>query len=291
MPTIVPNQPTANLRKVTIYVTQADGVDPAPAATDWTAQQAQTAALGTTNLSTAIVQATAGKAGNATTLTLVSGGSAGIAGTSGSAVTATFVAATTTVTALNALLGTVGLNLKTGTFTGSNVLASGDATGPVAFTGGADIAFSVRSSGTLQYAAAVGSWASALDQEGNAVDGEWEYTFTQAETNVAGDELLLRFDRTGFASQVLSISMQQPANIGTLTSSAIQSIWEGSPIENSYTPGDLMRLFSAMLAGLASDFRTGLVAYKSLDGTKTRWTLTEVEGTAGRTASTPGDLT
>lgn len=291
VPVIVPNQATAALRKVTIYITETDGVTPAPASSDWTAQQAATAALSSTNLSGAIVQATAGKAGNSTTLTLVSGGTAGISGSSGAAVTATFVASTTTVTALNALLGTVGLNLKTGTFTGANVLASGDAGGPFSFSGGADIAFGVRSSGTVQYAAATGSWTSALDQEGNALDGEWEYTFTQAETNVAGDELLLRFDRTGFVSQVLSLPMQQPSNVGTLTSAAIQSVWEGSAIEGSYTPGDLMRLFSAIFAGTTSDYRTGLIIIKSLDGSKTRVTITAVEGSAGRTAVTVGDLT
>lgn len=291
MPQIAPNQATAALRKVTIYITETDGITPAPSGTDWTAQQAQTAVLGTTNLSTAIVQATAGKAGNSTTLTLVSGGSAGITGSSGGAVTATFVAGTTTVTALNTLLGTAGLNLKTGTFTGSNVLASGDAHASTAFTGGADVAFGVRSSGTTQYAAAAGSWTSALDQEGNALDGEWEYTFTQAETNVTGDELLLRFDRTGYVSQVVSVSMLQPQQVGSFTSAANQAIWEGTTIEGSYTPGDLMRLLTAMAAGKASDFRTGLIAFLSLDGSKTRWTVTAVEGSAGRTAVTPGDLT
>lgn len=291
MPVIVPNQATANLRKVTIYVTLSDGITPAPASSDWTPQQAATAALTSTHLSGAIVQATAGKAGNATTLTLVSGGAAGITGTSGGAVTATFVASTTTVTALNALLATAGLNLKTGTFTGSNVLASGDASGPFAFSGGADIAFGVRSSGTLQYAAAAGTWASALDFDGSAIDGEWEYTFTQAETNVTGDELLLRFDRTGFVSQVLPLPMQQPVNVGALTSAALQLFWEGTTIEGSYTPGDLMRLFSALLAGTTSDYRTGLIIVKSLDGSKTRVTITAVEGSAGRTAVTVGDLT
>ena len=60
-------------------------------------------------------------------------------------------------------------------------------------------------------------------------------------------------------------------------------------VEGSHTLGDLVRGIVAMLAGKSSGYNTGTIVVKSLDGTKTRFTITT--DTTGRLTSTAGDLT
>lgn len=60
-------------------------------------------------------------------------------------------------------------------------------------------------------------------------------------------------------------------------------------IEDGHTSDEIQRLILALLCGPASDFRTSTVEVKSLDGTKTRGTLTFDD--AGRASFTYGDLT
>lgn len=59
--------------------------------------------------------------------------------------------------------------------------------------------------------------------------------------------------------------------------------------EGSNTYGDLLRGIISALVGKATDFRTGTVVIKSLNGAKTRWTVTT--NAAGRQTVTAGDLT
>lgn len=75
------------------------------------------------------------------------------------------------------------------------------------------------------------------------------------------------------------------------TSSSVQEIIDGpaSIIEGSNTLGDSIRLLTAVCAGLASGFDTGVIEFKSLDGTKVRITIS-TDGT-GRIANPIGDLT
>jgi hexokinase len=60
-------------------------------------------------------------------------------------------------------------------------------------------------------------------------------------------------------------------------------------IEIYSTFGDIVRGAMSALVGKASNFTTGTLVFKSLDGSKTRWTVTTNE--TGRLTSTTGDLT
>lgn len=53
--------------------------------------------------------------------------------------------------------------------------------------------------------------------------------------------------------------------------------------------GDIVRGAMSALVGKVSNFTTGTLVFKSLDGSKTRWTVTTDE--TGRLTSTKGDLT
>jgi hypothetical protein len=294
MPNVVPNQATASLRSVTLRVTLPDGVTPAPISTFTPdAVKATTAALGTADLPTAIARVqTAGAAGNLKTLTLVHDGTGTVTiSTVGNAVMAHYQSAVNTAAQLATALNTVGLELVSGTFTGSTVLQNADAVGPVSFSGGWDVAIQVRHSGVTQYALAAGAWTNATDPSGASIDGEWEYVFSQAETNVVAGELVVRVVRAGvIAELVVSVPMQQTVEVSSIDAAAVQQIFDGSAaIEGSYTPGDLLRLMASILAGKVSGFDTGLLIYRSLDDSKTRWTVQTAA--AGRTSITPGTLT
>lgn len=62
-----------------------------------------------------------------------------------------------------------------------------------------------------------------------------------------------------------------------------------STVEGSNTLGDMVRLMASMMAGPVTDFRTGLLVFKSLDGSKTR--LTGTTDASGRISIVLGDLT
>ncbi len=62
-----------------------------------------------------------------------------------------------------------------------------------------------------------------------------------------------------------------------------------STIEGSATLGDAIRLLLSVASGPVLDFRTGLLVFKSLDGSKTR--VTGTTDASGRTGVTLGDLT
>ncbi len=63
----------------------------------------------------------------------------------------------------------------------------------------------------------------------------------------------------------------------------------GTLLEGSATAADLIRLITGVLAGKVTNFTTGTFAFKSLDGTKTRLTVTVDE--TGRLTITVGNLT
>lgn len=60
-------------------------------------------------------------------------------------------------------------------------------------------------------------------------------------------------------------------------------------LEGSHTAGDLMRGAIAAFVGKATNFLTGTIVIKSLNGAKTRWTITT--DATGRLTVTAGDLT
>lgn len=114
------------------------------------------------------------------------------------------------------------------------------------------------------------------------LDGFFTYQFTQAETDYAGSELSVLIEGSGFS---------RANNGGTYTSVQFGSTFEGfeATAEGAHTFADLMRLFAGVLAGTVVDFTTGTLVFKSLDGSKTRLTVTT--GPTGRLTCTVGDLT
>lgn len=70
---------------------------------------------------------------------------------------------------------------------------------------------------------------------------------------------------------------------------AARAAWERLNIEGSYKAGDLLRGLVSLVMGLMSGADTDSPSWKSLDGTKTRWSGTTDD--SGRPSITPGDLT
>lgn len=187
------NESIAAKRRADIYVTYDDGVTPAPAATDWTAQKAICPLIGTHHatiqVSAAYGSGLGGAAGNAFTFATVADGTGiGSVTHTGSAYTFHYQTAVTTLANMASVLATDGtLNLVGGTYTGTDVLASaGDTQGPLPFTGGFNPAFSVRGGGTT-YADAAGTFTNTT-LLGSGVPGEWIYEATQSELNFVGSE-------------------------------------------------------------------------------------------------------
>lgn len=108
------------------------------------------------------------------------------------------------------------------------------------------------------------------------LDGFFQYQATQAETNVDGSEFSILVEMSGYAPAYTSVTM------------GLDTSFE-SAAEGSYTYGDLLRLMTGVLAGKVSNFNTGTLVFKSLDGGKTRLTVTT--DSSGRLTVTPGDLT
>lgn len=113
------------------------------------------------------------------------------------------------------------------------------------------------------------------------VDGHFDYVIPQTETNFDGCELVVEI--LGHATYyAFSSCGHGPSQIQGFESTA----------EGSYTQGDIARLIVAMVANAPVDWTTGSATIKSLDGTKTRATVTfETSGSAKRLTITFGDLT
>lgn len=80
-----------------------------------------------------------------------------------------------------------------------------------------------------------------------------------------------------------------PAPSGANPTSVADAVW-AKVLEGAHTAADLMRLAIGILAGAVADYTTGTYAYKSLNGAKTRATITANQ--TGRTANPViGDLT
>lgn len=113
------------------------------------------------------------------------------------------------------------------------------------------------------------------------LDGRFTYTVAQAETDQPLDELTVLIEGTNFA-YAQGGGGYSTATLAT-TASAFNAIAEGA-----HTYGDLYRLATSILAGPVTDFTTGLLVFKSLDGTKTRATITT--DSTGRINVVIGDL-
>lgn len=84
---------------------------------------------------------------------------------------------------------------------------------------------------------------------------------------------------------MVDVRTYDPYNVVADTASAV---W-ATVIEGTSTASDIVRGMISVLVGPVLDFTTSTLVFKSLNGAKTRWTVTT--GTTGRTAVTQGDLT
>ena len=112
--------------------------------------------------------------------------------------------------------------------------------------------------------------------------GHFTYEASQTETDTVTSEYAVMVDGPGY---------QRRNSAGGYTTIDAVGDFQGfeTIAEGAYTYGDLIRLNTGVLAGRVLNFTTGTLAFKSLDATKTRLTVT-VDAT-GRLTSTPGDLT
>lgn len=138
---------------------------------------------------------------------------------------------------------------------------------------GTKVVFTTTGSGTNKITV---TGAGSAVQRG--LDGLFTYEATQAETNTDASEftVIIEDGQVTYARSFTTVAM----GIDT----AMNSLAEGS---NTY--GDLLRLLAGVLGGKVADFRTGTLVFKSLDGTKTRLTVTT--DASGRLTTTIGDLT
>jgi hypothetical protein len=110
------------------------------------------------------------------------------------------------------------------------------------------------------------------------LDGIFVYTATQAETDFAGDEFIVRLEKTLFRTAVSRASM------GT-SQQGFEAIAEGS-----VTYGDVQRVLFAILGGISFDYTTGTYSWKDPStGTKTR--MSHTADPTGRLSATIGDVT
>lgn len=275
------NESVANKRTASLVVYKGDGMTPAPTGTVFTAIAAFKNLNGIASGSLANVVLTwhlTGAAGNSITIQTIADGS-GVNGSVTGGPSAYVFHFASGVTTINGMIATLtGLFAFSGTYTGTNTLAAGDAFAAQTLAGGQDSTVFLRPSG--------GAWATALGSFTNTgVVGHFEYIATQEETNVDCEEWQLRVG-TGDANNQFVVS-------GTTYNSTIEFIEQRGGTfdqlgEGSYSYGDLMRLAIGILAGKVTDFRTGANTYKSLDGTKNRYT--ETVDASGRTAITTPDL-
>lgn len=73
------------------------------------------------------------------------------------------------------------------------------------------------------------------------------------------------------------------------TAAAVAAAVMGSDVEGGNTLADMIRLMVSLTGCKVTDFTTGTLVFKSIDGSKTRWTVTT--GPTGRLTVIPGDLT
>ncbi len=152
------------------------------------------------------------------------------------------------------------------------------------------------------------NWVGAVwDQIGEivgsatAVEQVQEWALTNAHTEVAPGKLVrVRFAATGLTSATVktdrilagyTIAGTVDANVVSIDDAAAQAIIDGpgALVEGSNTLADAIRGITSSVGGPVTDFRTGTLVFKSLDGSKTRWTVTL--DSSGRIAVVQGDLT
>lgn len=154
--------------------------------------------------------------------------------------------------------------------------------------------------GTKLSLTSVGSGTNKITNTGatsqRGLDSEFLYTLTQAETNLAVNEIVVVVEKPGYLRCESFVTIRDltdvvSTNVATIADAAVASIWSGpgAILEGSFHAADLLRLANAMLAAPASDFQTNTIVVKSLDGSKIRCTIAVT--TAGRQSFTPGDLT
>lgn len=113
------------------------------------------------------------------------------------------------------------------------------------------------------------------------LDGWFTYELTQDESDFEGSEFAVLIDCNSFAHANNGGGYATATMIGD--AEGFDAIAEGA---HSY--GDLVRLIVGVLAGKVSNFTTGTLVFKSLDGTKNRLTVTT--DATGRLTITVGDL-
>lgn len=116
------------------------------------------------------------------------------------------------------------------------------------------------------------------------VEGKWLYEATQTETNVTATEVEIAvIDDTYYAQTIVAIESWADA------ASVIWDTVMEVATEGDVTFGDAMRGIASVLFGVVENFTTGTLAFKALDGVKTR--VTGVRTAIGRISKTIGDLT
>lgn len=116
------------------------------------------------------------------------------------------------------------------------------------------------------------------------VPGAFQYTFSQAETNVAANELTAIVIKSGYARDLTTVELIDPAAVthvavDSIADAAVVSIWDGAGavLEGSYTSADLIRFIARWLGGKASDFRTTTITIRDLLDTKNCITVTTAD--------------
>lgn len=107
------------------------------------------------------------------------------------------------------------------------------------------------------------------------IAGRWIYEATQAELDFDGAFFGLLVTGSGLSDTHIEADM--------VTADG------GAIVEGSATEHDILRLIASVLAGKVLDFSSPTLAFKSLDGSKTR--LTGTRDATGRLTNVLGDLT
>lgn len=199
MALFLPNQASASLRAMSLWLLEDDGVTPVAASLIPTYQGAYASRTlsGTATVAGMIVSwGTLGSAfnyngGTPVTLALVTGGSgAGSMSNTGNAYTFTYAVGITTVANLVTALTTAGFTVG-GTYTSSATLQSGDAFSALSLAGGLNNSLFTRQNGTAGAAvrSASGTLLNGFTGSLSGLAGDGIYTATQAELNFTGTEL------------------------------------------------------------------------------------------------------
>lgn len=265
------NEPIAAKRRVKVFIRDANG-DPIAIGASFAALAAAVALTGTHH-ATLTWNAT-GLAGNAITISLLNDGTGtGSLTHTGGAYTFHYQSGVTTMA--NFVTAAAGVFTFSGHTPADVLTHAGDTQGPLALVGGSPYAWEVSQSSST-FVAAAGPVTNCTNASGVGIPGLFQYEFTIPELSFLGSEASLKFEYYNCQTHVMTCEMNDAADFDSIA-------------ENGKTYGDMDRKKTAALTGLVQNFGSGVLAFKSQDGAKTRFTGTTAD--VGRIAVTDGDLT